>query len=115
MASLRASIKTLDQSILLAFWNGRTGIANDNIDGPVAARVDLDGRRRRRVLERVVEQLPKRQREQLAIRIDGQIVWHMFEELVTIHPPFELPARRGDKFREIMTVEMHRKVAGIDS
>src|SRR6185295_1097329 len=92
MASLRASIKALDHSILLAFWNGRTGIANDDIDSAVAVRVDLDGRRRRRVLERVVEQLSKRQREQFAIGIDGQFVWHMFEELVTIHPPFELPA-----------------------
>ena len=70
MPGLRASIEAFEDPPSLALWNGRTGIANDDLCRSVAPRIDLDGRRAEYF--RVIK-LSARQSEQLAIGVDSKV------------------------------------------
>ena len=89
MAGLCAPIEALDHPRLFALWNGRTGIADHDLDGSIVPCVKLYGRSRRGVLQRIVEQLPKSQSEQLAIGVDRQDLRNVRQEMVTIESSLE--------------------------
>ena len=66
---LCAAVEAVEDPRLVLFRNRGPGIVHGDVDGAVPLGADVDRGRRRRILQRVVEQLTKSESEQLAIRI----------------------------------------------
>ena len=76
---------------LLALWNRRAGVADSDVQCAIASGQDFDRRCWRGVFQGVVEQLAKRQPEQVAIGVDRQVLGNLLAKVVTIETPLELP------------------------
>src|SRR5262252_547228 len=96
-------------------WNRRARVPDADLDDTVALRLQLDGRRRRRVLQGVVEQLTQCELEQAAIGINGHGNADVFDELMHVEPMLEPPQRRVDDRSQIVALAMYGEVAGVDS
>src|SRR6476660_7633369 len=68
------AIETFEQSRLLLFRDRRVGVENGNLDRAVTSGGDSNGGCRRRIFDGVVEQLAKRQVEQIAVHVDQKII-----------------------------------------
>ena len=89
---------------------------NDDVHRSVAVRSNLDRRRWRRVFQRVVEQLPERQRQQLAIGVDRQVDRGLRREMRDHRGASRTSVSVAlDDVSKLVAIEMHRKVAGINS
>src|ERR1700674_1736989 len=89
VTGLCAAIETLDNPRLFAFWNGRARIMDDDFHGSITPCLNLDGRCWRRGFQPIVEQLSKRQPQQLAIGIDLQVLRNVLDELVALETTLE--------------------------
>ena len=72
--------------------------------------VDVGGR----ILHGVVEQLPERETEQLAIGVHQQAGRHAFDDRMAVQTRVELSAASRDKVGDDVAIAVDDEVAGVD-
>src|SRR6187399_2055006 len=83
-AGLLAAIEAFEDARLLMFRYGGAVVAHREAHRAVAAGAHVDGRARRRVLHRVVQELAKGQPQEIAVALNHQEVRHLARDGMSV-------------------------------